>query len=48
MINLLKSTIFNASFWYGAVIFTLGVVGYLYSTGSNLVWKIKQKEKTKK
>lgn len=39
MINLLKSTIFNASFWYGAVIFTLGVVGYLYSVGNQLIWK---------
>ncbi len=39
MINLLKSTIFNASFWYGAVIFSLAIVGYLYSTGSVLIWK---------
>jgi hypothetical protein len=42
MINLLKATIFNASFWYGAIIFTLGVVGYLYSTGSKLIWKQKK------
>lgn len=42
MINLLKSTIFNASFWYGGIIFTLAVVGYLYSTGSTILWKVKK------
>lgn len=28
-------------FVVGAVIFTLAVVGYLYSTGSSLIWKKK-------
>jgi hypothetical protein len=39
MFTLLKITIFNAGFWIGGVLFTLGVVGYLYSTGSKLNWK---------
>lgn len=39
MISLLKLTLFNAGFWIGGALFTLGVVGYLYSVGNQLVWK---------
>ncbi|MFA5150769.1 MAG: hypothetical protein WC433_07740 [Candidatus Omnitrophota bacterium] len=39
MITLLKVTIFNAGFWIGGALFSLAVVGYLYSVGNDLSWK---------
>jgi energy-converting hydrogenase Eha subunit B len=42
MISLLKLTLFNGGFYVGVVIAILAVVGYLYSTGSTLIWKVKK------
>ena len=39
MVTLLKVTLFDAGFWIGGILFSLGVVGYLYSVGNQLVWK---------
>ena len=38
MISLLK-IVLSANFWIGFAVSALGVVGYLYSTGSTLKWK---------
>jgi hypothetical protein len=42
MIALLKLTLFNGGFYLGVVVAVLSVVGYLYSTGSTLIWKVKK------
>lgn len=38
MLGLLK-IVLSANFWIGAIVATLAVVGYLYSTGSVIKWK---------
>jgi hypothetical protein len=35
--------LFSGNFWLGGIIFTLAVVGYLYSTGSTINWSPKKK-----
>ena len=41
MFTILK-IVLSANFWIGFVIATLAIVGYLYSTGSTLIWKKKK------
>jgi len=38
MFGLVK-IVLSANFWIGAIVATLAVVGYLYSTGSEIKWK---------
>jgi hypothetical protein len=43
MVGLLK-IVLSANFWIGFVVASLGVTGYLYYTGSTLIWKKAKKK----